>query len=268
MAKLNIMKKLIFVFTLIALSHTLLSQNPDSSKFIDVSFIKSKSADYVNFEKNVWKPINQQMIKEGKKSGWYLYKLKYPQGTEAEYDYIVVNVFPDWNQLTFSSEDLTAVLKNMNSKWKPDSLLKKTDANRSVAWRQLYRLIGQAVAKEKEPSKYLIINAVKPIAGQEGEYVKMEQTYFKPFHTARAAEGIMNNWGLYKRELPYGEKFDYDYVTFNGYATWNDITKQNPPTAWKKVHGDLNFNEVHEKILSKRITVNIECWELIDYAVK
>lgn len=264
------MKKIIFLLPVCFLfvSFTTYSQNPDSSKYIDVSYIKSRSADYVNFEKEVWKPIHQQLIKEGKKSAWYLYKVKYPQGTTANYDYVVVNVFPEWNQLAPSAADLPEILKKINSKLKPDSLLKKTDALRNVTWRQLFRLIGQAVAKEPNPSKFVIANEVKSVAGQENEYVNMEQTYFKPFHTARAAEGIMNNWGLYKRELPYGEKFDYDYVTFNGYATWDDITKQNPPTAWKKAHGDLNFNEVHNKILSKRITVNVECWELIDYVIK
>ncbi len=262
------MKFIRIIFLLLFSVNFLAAQNPDSSKYIDVSYIKSKSADYVNFEKEVWKPINQQLIKEGKKSAWYLYKLKYPQGSLADYDYVVVNVYPEWNQLTFSSTDLPDVLKKVNTKLKVDSILMKTSAMRTVAWRQLFRLIGQAVAKETKPSKFVIANEVKSVAGQESEYVKLEQTYFKPFHTARSAEGIMNNWGLYKRELPYGEKFSYDYVTFNGYATWDDITKQNPPTAWKKVHGDLNFNEVHDKILSKRVTVNIECWELIDYAVK
>jgi hypothetical protein len=264
------MKKIISIFLvyLLFIGINGFSQNPDSSKYIDVSYIKSKSGNYANFEKEMWKPINQQLIKDGKKSAWYLYKVKYPQGAMADYDYVVINVFPEWNQLTLSATDLPDVLKKVNPKLKVDSLLKKTEAARSVAWRQLFRLIGQAVAKEHAPSKFVIVNEVKSRAGQEGEYVNMEQTYFKPFHTARAAEGIMNNWGLYKREMPYGEKFEYDYVTFNGYADWDDITKQNPPTAWKKVHGDLNFNEIHNKILSKRVTVNIECWELIDFAVK
>lgn len=263
------MKKIIAFFPVCLFIITInsFSQNPDSSKYIDISYIKSKSADYANFEKEVWKPIQQQLIKDGKKSAWYLYKVKYPQGTMTNYDYVEINVFPEWSQLT-SETDLPEILKKTNSKLKADSLLKKTQAMCAIEWKQLFRLIGQAVAKEPTPSKFLIPNEVKSVAGQESEYVKMEMTYFKPFHTARTAEGIMNNWGLYKRELPYGEKFDYDYVTFNGYAAWDHITKQNPPTAWKKVHGDLNFNEIHEKILSKRITVNVECWELIDFIVK
>lgn len=265
----NMRKRVVLFFiSFFLISINNFSQNPDSSKFIDVSYIKSKSADYAKFEIDIWKPVNHEMIKAGKKSGWYLYKLKYPQGATADYDYVTVNVFPQWDQLVLSADDFAETLKKMNSKLSVDSLLRKTDAMGNVVWRQLFRLMGQAVAKEMAPSKFVIANEVKSVAGQEGEYVNMELTYFRPFHTARAAEGIMNNWGLYKREMPYGEKYPYDYVTFNGYASWNDITKQNPPTAWKKVHGDLNFNEIHSKILSKRMTINVECWELIDFAVK
>ncbi|HEV8512620.1 MAG TPA: hypothetical protein VGQ59_05070, partial [Cyclobacteriaceae bacterium] len=174
----------------------------------------------------------------------------------------------EWNLLTPSASDVITAIKKANIDLTLESIIKSTSEKRILVWTQLFRMQGMAVGHEAKPSKYLIANEVKAVPGQEGEYVKMEQTYFKPFHTARAAEGIMNNWGLYKREMPYGEKFASDYVTFNGYATWEDITKQNPPTAWKTAHGNLNFNEVHEKILSKRQTVNVECWELLDYAVK
>lgn len=194
------------------------SQNPDSSKYIEVSYIKSKSIDFVKFERETWKLIRQQMIKDGRQSGWYFYKLKYPQGTTTDYDYVTVNVFPEWSQLDLP-QDLPAALKKINSKLKADSLMKRTSAMANVVWKQLFRLMGQAVAKEQTPSKFIIANEVKSVTGQEGEYVNMELTYFRPFHTARAGEGIMNNWGLYKREIPYGEKYPYDYVTYNGYAT-------------------------------------------------
>jgi hypothetical protein len=244
------------------------SQNPDSSKYLVVEYMRSKTGDYISLETKIWKPIHQQLINEGKKSAWYLYKVKYPGGATAPYDYVVVDVYPEWNFLETPFSDVAPALKKVNPKLSMDSLIKKTERSRDMAWKQLFRLMGQAVAKEAKPSKYIVSNEVKTVPGGENEYVKLEQTWFKPFHAARAVLGIMNNWGLYKRELPYGEKYPYDYVTLNGYLTWADITKQNPPDAWRKVHGDTNFNEVHEKILSKRITVNVEVWELVDYAVK
>jgi hypothetical protein len=258
----------LFVTLLILCVGKVFSQNPDSSRYIEVIYIKSLSTDFEKLEREIWKPINKQLIADGKKSGWYFYKIKYPQGAKAEYEYVVVSAFREWSLLALSASDIIAAIKKANLNLTLESIVKSTGEKRVLVWTQLFRMQGMAVGHEAKPSKYLIANEVKTVAGQESEYVKMEQTYFKPFHTARAAEGIMNNWGLYKREMPYGEKFASDYVTFNGYTTWEDITKQNPPTAWKTAHGNLNFNEVHHKILSNRQTVNVECWELLDYAVK
>jgi hypothetical protein len=112
------------------------------------------------------------------------------------------------------------------------------------------------------------VNEVKTVPGQEGEYVKMETTYFKPFHAERVSRGLMNNWSLYKPSLPYGTKHDHDYVTLNGYKTWDDIIKNPPSDVWGKVHGNVNFNEIHSKILEKRMTVNNELWELVAYSVQ
>jgi hypothetical protein len=257
-----------FIALMLGFNGKVFSQNPDSLRYIEVIYIKSTSTDFEKLEKEIWKPINKQLVADGKRSGWYFYKVKFPQGIKAEYEYVVVNAFKEWGLLTPSINDVNTAIKKANLDLTPESIIKSTSEKRTIVWTQLFRMMGMAVGHEAKPSKYLIANEVKTVAGQESEYVKMEQTYFKPFHTARAAEGIMNNWGLYKREMPYGEKFASDYVTFNGYATWEDITKQNPPTAWKTAHGNLNFNEVHDKILSKRQTVNVECWELLDYAVK
>jgi len=262
------MKILCFIALTLCAGVELFSQNPDSSRYIEAIYMKSTSPDFEKLQREVWKPINKQLIADGKRSGWYFYKVKYPQGIKAEYEYVVVSACKDWSLLTPSANDIVTAIKKTNLDQTLESIIKTTAERRTLVWTQLFRMQGLAVGHETKPSKFLIANEVKTVAGQESEYVKMEQAYFKPFHTARAAEGIMNNWGLYKREMPYGEKFASDYVTFNGYATWEDITKQNPPTAWKTAHGNLNFNEVHEKILSKRQTVNVECWELLDYAVK
>ena len=145
---------------------------------------------------------------------------------------------------------------------------KSTSQSREIVWEQLFQVIDEAATKINQPSKYIVVNQVKSVAGEENEYVKMERTYFKPFHAERVARGVMNNWSFYKPNLPYGEKYEYDYVTLNGFSTWDQITANNPPDVWKKVHGDTNFDEIHTKILSKRITVNNEVWELVASAVE
>ena len=50
-------------------SEEVFSQNPDSSRYIEVIYIKSTSNDFEKLEREIWKPINKQLIVDGKKSG-------------------------------------------------------------------------------------------------------------------------------------------------------------------------------------------------------
>jgi len=242
-------------------------QSTPVSKYISMAFIKSKSPDFTQSEE-IWSSVHSQLIKEGKKVGWYLYRVKYPVGSSVAYDYVRFNVFTDWKQVEAPYAGVNDVIKKVYPAVNVMEFNKKTDQTREVVWEQLFQVIDEATNKIKEPSKFIVVNQMKTVKGEEGEYVKLERTYFKPFHVERVARGVMNNWGLYKPAIPYGEKYEYDYVTLNGFSTWDAIIANNPPDVWKKVHGEANFDEIHNKILAKRITVNNELWELVAFAVE
>ena len=231
-----------------------------------MAFLKSNSDEFLKMEKEVWKPVHTQIIKEGKKIAWYMYRVKYPAGEKPAYDYVRFNVYSDWNQVLAPYEGVNDIIKKVHPGMNVPDFLKETAQSRKLAWEQLFEVIDEAVTKVNQPSQFIVVNQMKTIAGAESEYVNLERTYFKPFHAERVAIGIMNNWGLYKPVMPYGNKYEYDYVTLNGFSTWEDIMKNNPPGPWQKAHGNLNFNEIHDKILQKRITVNNELWELVAFA--
>jgi len=214
-------------------------------------------------ERSVWKPVREKQIEMGDLEAWYLYKVKYPTGSTTPYDFVSVNVFADWEQLGNKGQDYFNQIHGDES----DDLLALSDENGTEVWNQVLELLGQAVEKEKEPSKFIQVNEMKVKPGETKAYVDLELTYFKPFHTARVKSGIMNNWGLYRYFMPYGEKYQSDYVTFNGYAQWSDIMIQNPPNPWKSIHGDVDFWKIHDETVGKRATTNNELWELVDYAL-
>lgn len=235
-------------------------------RYISIAFIKSKTDEFLTLEKDRWAAIHNQSIKDGKKSAWYLYDVKYPGGEKAHYDYVQFIVFENWKQVEMSGNDVDETIKKIHPKLNVAEFKVKTNQSHEIVWEQLYEVMDEAVTKPDRPSEYVVVNQVKTMAGAENEYVRLERTYFKPFHAERVAIGIMDNWGLYKPVFPYGSKYEYDYVTLNGYATWEDIMKNNPPGPWKKAHGDVNFNEIHSKILSLRMTVNNELWKLVTYS--
>jgi hypothetical protein len=255
------------ILSLSCVNLTAFCQNATAPKYVSIAFIKSKSADFINIEKEQWVPVHRQLIRDGKKIAWYMYRVKYPTGTKKDYDYVRFNVFADWKQAEGPYAGLPETLKKIHPDFNADEFNKKVSASREIVWEQLHQVIDEAVIT-KTPSQYIIVNEVKTVPGQESEYVKMEISYFKPFHAERVSRGLMNNWSLYKLSLPYGEKYDHNYVTLNGYKAWEDITKNPPPSVWEKVHGSVNFNDVHSEILAKRITVNNEIWELAAYVTE
>ena len=264
------MKQLIRLFLVIFFLCPAISsfcQNTAAPKYVSLAFIKSKSTDFITIEKEQWVPVHRQLIRDGKKIAWYMYRVKYPAGTKKDYDYIRFDVFEDWKQAEAPYATLPEMLKKVHPNLNVDGFNKKVSESREIVWEQLHQVIDEAVVT-KTPSRYIIVNEVKTVPGQESEYVKMEVAYFKPFHAERVSRGLMNNWSLYKLPLPYGEKYDHDYVTLNGFKTWEDITKNPPSSVWEKVHGNVNFNNVHSEILAKRITVNNEVWELVAYATE
>lgn len=257
--KIGILTLLIVCFP--SLSHA------QSASYISVAYIKSTADNFLDNEKKYWVPIHQQLIKEGKKQAWVLYKVKYPEGAHADYNYVRLNVLTDWSHVEDPYAGLNSVIKKVHPKLNAKKFYKATNASRKLIWTQLYRLIGEAREKPGKPPAYIVSNEMKVVAGSEARYRELELGYFKPFHIERVKAGLMNNWQLLQTAMPYGEKYTTDYVTFNGFDSWAAINKNNPPDMWQRAHGDTDFDTIHDEIRMRRLTVNNEIWELVAYAM-
>ncbi|HYG17348.1 MAG TPA: hypothetical protein VD816_00400 [Ohtaekwangia sp.] len=188
----------------------------------------AKLRGFLQTEKEQWLPIHQELIRQGRKTAWYLYRVRYPEGIDKKYDYVRFDVFTDWKQVEAPYRDLAAVVAKVHPRLKSDELIAHRAASGTIVWEQLHQVIDEAVTT-KVPSQYIIVNEVLTVPGAEREYVTTETTYFKPFHAERVNQGLMNNWSLYKPSLPYGTNYDHDYVTLNGFKSWDDITRNPPP---------------------------------------
>jgi hypothetical protein len=254
------MKKIVFLFML---SITAIAQNPNSSKYIQISYFKANNYDFLDMELSIWKPVREKQIEMGDMEAWYLYKVKYPTGSNAPYDFVAVNVFTDWEQIGNKGQDYFRQIHGEEA----DDLLASSDEIGTEIWNQVFELMGQSIETEKQPSKFIKVNEVKLKPGETKEYINMELTYFKPYHAERVKTGVMNNWSFYRFLWPHGEKYPSDYVTFDGYSNWNDLMLESSSNAWKSIHGSLKYEEIQEKTSSKRTLVNSEIWELMDFKI-
>jgi hypothetical protein len=54
---------------------------PKSPKYVEIDYMKvepGKDSDYVRLEKEIWKPLHQQRIKNGQLRSWAVYGLRFP----------------------------------------------------------------------------------------------------------------------------------------------------------------------------------------------
>ncbi len=84
-------------------------------------------------------------------------------------------------------------------------------------------------------TQFVQANYMKVAEANSGNYAKMESEIFKPMHQAKAKAGHMNDWVLAQRILPYGSDWDNNFMTFDIYADWSDMTASNSG-MFEKVH--------------------------------
>lgn len=77
------------------------TQKPEGA-YLQIAFMKvapGKGAEYVAVEKDLWMPVHRERLKSGKLRSWALYGLRSPGGSQAPYNYAVVNTYDKWQDL-------------------------------------------------------------------------------------------------------------------------------------------------------------------------
>ena len=116
-------------------------------KYIQVDYMKVQPAnedDYVKVEKEGWKPIHQERIKQGKIHSWYFFGVNFPSGTEAKYNYVTVNTFDQWGQLENPYADLGTMVQKAHPGTNMDEFFAHTSKARDIVRTEMWELIDQA----------------------------------------------------------------------------------------------------------------------------
>ena len=113
---------------------------PAPAKYLIVNFMLSKAnGNYESVEKDLWKPIHQDLVKSGGMLGWSFYGLVLPGGTSYGYDYATVNGLSNLTAFTnmYSEELFKRVLPNITV----TDLGNKTAAGRDLVRQELWVLV-------------------------------------------------------------------------------------------------------------------------------
>jgi len=131
-----------FVGTLVPAAKT----DTKSPKYVQVNYMKAspgKDADYLKVEREMWKPLHQERIKQGLIRSWSLYGLQFPSGTDEKYDYATVEAFDQFSQLENPYSNIDKMLEKVHPGVKVDDFIDRTEKTRNLVRSEVWVLIGK-----------------------------------------------------------------------------------------------------------------------------
>jgi len=231
------------------------------SQITEVSYMKIKGDvnEYLQVEQE-WKKVHQRRLEQGKIYAWYLVQRHFG-GTEAEYDYMTVTVYPTIGSMQNQFPD--DLFEGLDQE-----LLDKTGASRDLVKTEIFDT--PIILEVMDLPQYLNMQFMKVDQGKDEAYLKVEDEIWKPAHAEIKKMGILTTWSVYRQLYPGAYGGDYNYVVVNGYADRKKVTT-GPAEGWEefmlKIHPDGNIAEMMKQTFESRVLIKNELWELIDSVV-
>jgi hypothetical protein len=255
-----------------------LRHSPSSAQTMDqkplyfsVTYIKvqpGKDAQYRELLKKYGKKINEYFYKSGAIVGWYMHEVLMPSGAATEYDYAAVNVSPNFKGLlddTISIRDVfKKVFPGMTDKMF-DSIASQYQRARTVVKREIYRSVAGLNMNPGAPSKYVSLDFMKTLPGKDPDYEKMEKESWMPIHKERVNMGVIKDWELYQKIMPYNTKDEFNYVTGQFFNDLSAVEDAKYMESFNKAWPGQDVSKFMQNTESTRTLVKNELWEVIDY---
>jgi hypothetical protein len=116
---------------------------------LSVAYMKAADVQaWIDFEKKVWKPLAEQMIKDGVQSGWSLNVRAFGQDSQLPYQGVTVDVYPSWDAVWKEDSQFMDRFKKVHPDMQVDPTFEKMEKTRTMVKQELYA-IDDMISAEK-----------------------------------------------------------------------------------------------------------------------
>lgn len=236
-----------------------------SPKYALLEFLKiepGKLADALRFEREFWKPIYRERVKQGLIKSWSLWGVQFPGGVSREYDLVIITTFDKFADVENASppELLKKVYPNLTTEQLAD---RAAATSKRVRTEYVTMLDSTTPTASTAQPKIAYIGYMKPEPG--GGYANLERRFWKPLHQERVNRGILRSWALYQVRFPAGTEKEYTFFTIQLYDKFEHLETQYPAGIWEKVHPNLKEDDVGMRTNAARKMVRTEVLNLLDH---
>lgn len=221
---------------------------------------------YLDVERNLWKPIHQERVKNGNIVGWILYRIWF-KGANDDYNYATVTLFDNPDNLENPNEGIQ--FTDVHPDKDMDEFIEETVASRKLVQSRLLQRVNFAYPDGKEvaaPSKYFVVNYMKSVPGSS--FLNFENEMAKPIHEVLIKSGEWNGWSVWSNIFPRGTNVSHQFVTIDYYSDFSKIGSLNYMNAFEKAHPDKDWDEYAKTVEASRELVLSELWQVVDVVMK
>lgn len=230
---------------------TIAAEDEPPPHYVSVDCMKSTSPAYVDVETELWLPLHQERVNQGKISSWALYWVQYGDRTNCDFYTVTTFIGADQLNANHDVEDVfAAVHPGLNLKQEMASTAKSRMHVATHLW-----LMADHIAATSH--RFAVVN--KMYARDPDMYERMEMRVFKPGHQALVDGGHRSGWAMYALITPLGTSVPYNYATIDFMNHLNPV-----PLAEALMSANPGQDlDALEDLLQLRDQVSSETWMLI-----
>lgn len=240
--------------------------------YVQAAFMKVKSgmnAEYVKLEREIWKPIHQERVKQGKITGWQISEVMYPAGSDREYDFVVVSLVRGWKNIETMWDGMDEIAKKVLTK-EQLARMDKTEQTRDMIRVELWAVEDMVFRNPNggAPWKYMTVG-FKDVPfgfGKWAEYASMEKELAKPLHQQKINAGKMAGWSLEWLSYPYDATKPGSVITIDFFDRWEDLQGGDFWEDLKKMHPNMDNDYLRRRVMESSKFYRNELRMLVDYA--
>jgi len=219
--------------------------------YVSVDCMKSAAADYVAVETEIWQPMHQELVNQGKRNSWALYSVYF--GDRSKCDYYTVTSYLGEEQLNADpAYDETFMAVHAGKDMAKE--MSRTAASRERVATELWVAVDSTEIKEH---RFAVVNMMH--AEDPDVYERMESKTFKPGHQALIDSGHRAGWSVYALVSPTGTSIPYNYSTVD---FMNRLGPAPVAESMLSAHPDRDLEAMYE-MLALREDVRSETWALV-----
>ncbi len=260
------MKYLALSLAVFFISLCAMAQNP----YGEVSFVKVKPGMTESYliDMKTSKKINNGLKANKTISSWQLFRRVYPRGSEMEFDYATLQVYPSAKEMESRKDwaPWNAPMKELSAKETIDYLSSLGNV-RSTVRTELYDYkIG--VGSGAKPGDFVQLNLINANPGSNDAVEKMWES-LKPVIEECIKAGKLKGFNVWKRTYVTNVGYTNDYTVSFSFSSMEQALswasgKTGMAEEYKKIYPKEDFTAYGTRLNSLRVVVAQELWELVD----